>query len=62
MSEPQSIDPKNRAFAERHGEPSQRGLDGGVLKDDEVWSGWSLAKLSWGGRPAIGIRWNGHPG
>lgn len=29
---------------------------------DPDWSGWAAAKLLWDGRPAVGLRWNGHDG
>jgi hypothetical protein len=36
--------------------------DGGAWQDGDPLSAWSCAELTWEGRPAIGLRWNGGEG
>jgi hypothetical protein len=38
-------------------------FDGGLWKEGDLWSGWSVARMTWEGDPnAVGCRWNGEKG
>ena len=60
---PQHIDPKSVLSPKGSLRNLNVIFDGGLWDDaNPRWSGWSLATLTWDGRPAIGTRWNGQVG
>jgi len=62
-NKPQSVDPRTVLSPQRSVADLWVLHDGGLWTEDDPWSGWSLARMTWEGNPnAVGCRWNGEQG